>query len=42
MSEEELNYITSAIDGFLKQLKPSLEHFGLPIRPYVDHSQGDR
>lgn len=44
MSGEDLNYITSAMvnDGFLKQLKPSLEHRGLRIQPYADHSQGDR
>jgi hypothetical protein len=44
MSEEDLNYITSAMtnDGFLKQLKPTLEHRGLRIQPYADHSQGDR
>ena len=44
MSEEDLNYITSAMvnDGFLKQLRPSLEHRGLRIQPYADHSQGDR
>ena len=44
MSEEDLNYITSAMvnDAFLKQLKPSLEHGGLRIQPYADHSQGDR
>jgi hypothetical protein len=44
MSDEDLNYITSAMvnDGFLKQLKPSLEHRGLRIQPYADHSQEDR
>jgi hypothetical protein len=44
MSEEDLDYITSAMvnDGFLKQLRPSLEHRGLRIQPYADHSQGDR
>jgi hypothetical protein len=44
MSEEDLNYITFAMgnDGFLKQLRPSLEHRGLRIQPYADHSQGDR
>ena len=44
MSEEDLKYITSAMvnDGFLKQLRPSLEHRGLRIQPYADHSQGDR
>lgn len=44
MSEEDLNYITSAMvnDGFLKQLRPTLEHRGLRIQPYADHSQGDR
>jgi hypothetical protein len=44
MSEEDLNYITSAMvnDGFLKQLRPSLEHRGLRSQPYADHSQGDR
>jgi hypothetical protein len=44
MSEEDLNYITSAMvnDGFLKQLRPSLEHRGLRIQPYADHSRGDR
>jgi hypothetical protein len=44
MSEQDLNYITSAMvnDGFLKQLRPSLEHRGLRIQPYADHSQGDR
>jgi N-6 DNA Methylase len=44
MSGEDLNYITSAMvnDGFLKQLQPSLEHRGLRIQPYADHSQGDR
>jgi hypothetical protein len=44
MAEEDLNYITSTMtnDGFLKQLKPSLEHRGLRIQPYADHSQEDR
>jgi hypothetical protein len=44
MSEEDLNYITSVMtnDGFLKQLRPNLEHRGLRIQPYADHSQGDR
>jgi hypothetical protein len=44
MSREDLDYITSAMvnDGFLKQLRPSLEHRGLRIQPYADHSQGDR
>ncbi|HEX4133302.1 MAG TPA: N-6 DNA methylase [Bryobacteraceae bacterium] len=44
MSDEDLNYITSAMisDGFLKQLKPNLEHRGLRIQPYADHSQEDR
>jgi hypothetical protein len=44
MSEDDLKYITSAMmnDGFLKQLKPTLEYRGLRIQPYADHSQGDR
>jgi len=44
MSEVDLSYITSTMadDGFLKQLRPSLEHRGLRIQPYADHSQGDR
>jgi hypothetical protein len=44
LSHEDLNYITSAMlnDGFLKQLRPSLEHRGLRIQPYADHSQDDR
>jgi len=44
MSKMDLDYITAAMasDGFLKQLRPSLEHRGLRIQPYADHSQGDR
>jgi SAM-dependent methyltransferase len=44
MPEDDLKYITSAmtIDGFLKQLKPNLEHRGLRSQPYADHSQDDR
>jgi hypothetical protein len=44
MSQEDLDYITSAMvnDGFLKQLRPSIEQRGLRIQPYADHSQGDR
>jgi hypothetical protein len=44
MSEEDLNYITSAMttDGFLKQLRPTFEHRGLRVQPYSDHSQDDR
>ena len=44
MSDEDLQYITSAMvnDGFLKQLRPNLEHRGLRVQPYADHSQGDR
>lgn len=44
MSEADLNYITAQMvnDGFLKQLRPNLEHRGLRIQPYADHSQGDR
>ncbi|HVT61208.1 MAG TPA: N-6 DNA methylase [Thermoanaerobaculia bacterium] len=44
MSAADLDYITSAMmnDGFLKQLRPIVEHRGLRIQPYADHSQGDR
>jgi hypothetical protein len=44
MPEDDLSYITSAMvnDGFLKQLRPALEHRGLRSQPYADHSQGDR
>lgn len=35
MSQDDLKYITSAMvnDGFLKQLRPNLEHRGLRIQP---------
>jgi hypothetical protein len=42
MSDADLKYITDAMttDGFLEQLRPSLEHRGLRIQTYADHSQG--
>jgi hypothetical protein len=44
MPEEDLNYITSAMvnDGFLKPLRSSVEHRGLCIQPYADHSKSNR
>jgi hypothetical protein len=44
MSEEDLTYITSAMvnDGFLKQLKPTLEQRGFRGQLYSDHSNSDR